>query len=440
MKKRILSAALAAALVIPFLSAPLESFAQTNSSPSAKQAQKNRAPSINGISSPTMLAVDQSGTWTVKASDPENGNLSYSVDWGDTASAKSKLSAKSSGFVQSATFTHAYSAAGTYTVVFTVMDEAGLTSKTSSTVRVGSANQNAIVITNLGGTSTKPTKAVVEWNTNIKADSAIWLNKTSPVDTTKKPHESDDDRTKEHEIELKKLDPDTTYYYIVKSTSKNSSAISKQMSFKTPPTNDNKAPKIIKVDGPDNLDVDEEGTWMLEARDPQNGSLEYSVDWGDTVNPLAKVLSKMMPAFTQTSTFTHTYDEAGTYTITFKVRSENGKTAQKTVTVEVEEDEADTTAPVISDIEVDDIESDEATIEWETNEDADSAIFYSTSSPVVIGNAGTVEVGSTELDTDHSLTADNLTASTTYYVLVRSKDSSGNTKTSSQISFTTAGM
>ncbi len=43
----------------------------------------NQPPVISGVSGPTTLRVGETGTWTVQASDPENGTLSYSVIWGD---------------------------------------------------------------------------------------------------------------------------------------------------------------------------------------------------------------------------------------------------------------------------------------------------------------------------------------------------------------------
>lgn len=89
----------------------------------------NRPPVINGTTAPSSLKVGETGTWTVRASDPENGPLSYSVDWGDNGIYANNLS-------QTSTFTHSYNSFGTYTVRFTVTDSAGLTAQTSMTVSV----------------------------------------------------------------------------------------------------------------------------------------------------------------------------------------------------------------------------------------------------------------------------------------------------------------
>jgi hypothetical protein len=72
------------------------------------------------------------GSWSVIAQDPEGGSLSYSIDWGDSSSLAKSV-------VQTSSFSHAYYSVGTYTVTITVTDSQGASTKTSSTVRVGTA-------------------------------------------------------------------------------------------------------------------------------------------------------------------------------------------------------------------------------------------------------------------------------------------------------------
>ncbi len=109
---------------------------------SSSSVSNSQTPVISGIDAPTSLTVNQTGTWTVHATDPLNGTLNYSVDWGDvvnpTAAYVSGIA--SPQFNQSTTFTHSYSSAGTYTVTFTVRNSSGLQAQTSSTVVVGSSN------------------------------------------------------------------------------------------------------------------------------------------------------------------------------------------------------------------------------------------------------------------------------------------------------------
>jgi len=97
----------------------------------------NLAPVVHGITGPTSLNVNQTGTWRVRASDPQNQDLMYQINWGDQASygAQARYSADA-GFVQNSAFTHQYSQPGTYTVSITVMNSAGKTAQTTTTVRV----------------------------------------------------------------------------------------------------------------------------------------------------------------------------------------------------------------------------------------------------------------------------------------------------------------
>jgi PKD repeat protein len=93
------------------------------------QSTSTQPPVITGGTFPTTLQVNQTGAWSVSAYDPQNGSLSYAVDWGDNAP-------KPAYVTQTTAFTHSYSAAGNYTVKFTVTNSAGLTAQTSATVQV----------------------------------------------------------------------------------------------------------------------------------------------------------------------------------------------------------------------------------------------------------------------------------------------------------------
>ena len=97
----------------------------------------NLPPVINGITAPTALNVGQIGTWTVQASDPQNGQLHYGVDWGDSP-APIKGTAFTASAQQVSTFTHSYSTSGTYTVKFQVSNDSSQVTSTSATVQVGS--------------------------------------------------------------------------------------------------------------------------------------------------------------------------------------------------------------------------------------------------------------------------------------------------------------
>jgi len=96
-------------------------------------------PTISVVSSPQTLKINETGKWTITASDSSGGNLSYSVKWGDE-------NYKSSGTPvfslekdkQNTKFRHSYSKAGIYTPTFTVTNESGGSAQTSISVNVGS--------------------------------------------------------------------------------------------------------------------------------------------------------------------------------------------------------------------------------------------------------------------------------------------------------------
>ncbi|MEK7621941.1 MAG: PKD domain-containing protein [Patescibacteria group bacterium] len=113
----------------------------------------NRPPVISGINGPTTLNLNQTGTWTVNASDPENGTLNYSVIWGDeqpiAAPALSPL--WNIPVQQTASFTHTYSTAGTYYPKFKVTDNAGQSNSASLSVVVGQNSPSSITVTSPNG-------------------------------------------------------------------------------------------------------------------------------------------------------------------------------------------------------------------------------------------------------------------------------------------------
>src|SRR3989338_5042903 len=109
----------------------------------------NLFPIIDGGSGPVSLSVNETGSWSVKAHDPENGALSYSVDCGDTTQTgvgHTVPLAPAAPILQTSTFTHRYANNGSYTVKFTVTDNAGLNAQSSITVQVGNTQPSITVL------------------------------------------------------------------------------------------------------------------------------------------------------------------------------------------------------------------------------------------------------------------------------------------------------
>ena len=94
---------------------------------------------------------------------------------------------------------------------------------------------------------------------------------------------------------------------------------------------------------------------------------------------------------------------------------------------------ADTTAPVITDIQVSSITNSGATITWTTNESASSTVEYGTTPSFGSSTASSTMV------TSHSVALTGLSGSTTYYFRVKSSDAAANTQTSVTNTFLTSG-
>ncbi len=135
---------------------------------SSNPTNTGNAPVISGVDAPTMLSINQTGTWTIRATDPLNGMLSYAVDWGDNTILPQGMagSMPASYITQTTTFTHSYSNAGTYVVIFTVRNSSGQQVQTTSTIVVtGSNTAGPLQITspNGGEVWTRGTVQMIKW-------------------------------------------------------------------------------------------------------------------------------------------------------------------------------------------------------------------------------------------------------------------------------------
>lgn len=403
----------------------------------ASAETNNLGPVVNGITAPTVLKVGEVGTWTVKASDPQNGSLSYSVNWDDASimpmSQKSKLA-----IVQSSTFTHNYANKGNYKVTFIVSNNAGLTTTSTVTVHVYEVDQivNAPVISNLTATSLRTNRATINWVTDVRSTSKIWYSKTTPVDTSVKENISQKNRVLKHKIELKKLEQNTKYYVVVKSTNSAGVTISSEISFVTLATTDNNTPVISSITGPTTVVVGGTATETVKVFDQRNSSLSYSVDWGDADTSTKSIATLARPIFVQSATFSHVYNSVGIYNATFTVENSAGKKVSSSIKISVTPASVDVATPVISMIETRTGNS-SSTISWTTNELATSQIFYSKITPLDVNSASTVSIVDNAFATKHSLNIPGLAKSTLYHFIIKSTDAANNTAISSESAFMT---
>jgi peptidoglycan hydrolase-like protein with peptidoglycan-binding domain len=140
-------------------------------------ASNTNAPVIQNISGPTSLTVNTAGTWIVSITNSAAVQYStVSMDWGDavygaTISAQQQIFNTGS---QSATFTHAYSQSGTYTIRAKVSNAYG-TNTSSVTVQVNGSNTGTGIpqITSINPTYGRVGTQITIYGTNFSGDTTV---------------------------------------------------------------------------------------------------------------------------------------------------------------------------------------------------------------------------------------------------------------------------
>lgn len=284
------------------------------------------------------------------------------------------------------------------------------------------------------------TSAVINWSTDENANSTVWYSTESSV-TLSSPTllVTDNALTQDHSLLLSSLSASTTYYYVIVSEDDaGNSTASSEGSFTTasePAPGDTTAPELSNIhaqattteaDISWNTNELADSTVYYSVTTPVDPASADKVESGGFVTDHLETLNGL--------TASTTYY----YLVVSSDASGNSATSSEQsfdTTLEPEpEPPADTTEPVISNISTD-ATTTEATITWDTDEDADSTLFISDATPVDPDTATKVVNGT--LVTSHSLTPTGLTPVTTYYYFLVSTDGSGNTATSSEQSFDT---
>jgi hypothetical protein len=115
----------------------------------------NLPPVISGVSGPTTLKINEAGTFSVNAYDPENKTLYYLIKWGDEpkyfALDYQGAVAETTVTTQKSSYTHSYAKSGTYTINIEVSDDWGNTAKSSLTVKVADGVVNVLKVTSPNG-------------------------------------------------------------------------------------------------------------------------------------------------------------------------------------------------------------------------------------------------------------------------------------------------
>jgi peptidoglycan hydrolase-like protein with peptidoglycan-binding domain len=306
----------------------------------------NRVPLIKEVSGPTTIDKDESGTWTVRASDPQNGSLRYSVRWGDENNARAlEASAPSSlAKIQTATFTHTYASEGNYQATFTVTDDQGYSASRSLLIRVGNASSDSRQVTvkmpNGGERWLAGSAETIGWGlSNNASGESVDLYLYSENNGGRYVLDRDISGTRYNWIVATDINdrriPAGQYRVQICLEGSNTCDTSNSAFTIYDKNNGNRPPTLNGVSGPTVLGLNKVGTWSVRATDPEGGELRYSVDWGDTKKLETRLLTLSSASAIQTSTFTHSYAQRGTYTVRFQVTDSSGAVADSSMTVQI---------------------------------------------------------------------------------------------------------
>lgn len=307
----------------------------------------------------------------------------------------------------------------------------------------------------LGGTTTPPTPDItaptvssvtsspsstgvfVTWKTDERSSSRFYYSSTTPVNASSPttPSFSDNNLTKEHVVNLNTLSSATAYYFIIVSKDlAGNTSTSSQFSFTTLAVADVTPPVISNIVGSSISTTGATITWT--TNETSNSKLYYSTTLPiDFVSAATKTDSSMTASHSLVLT---ELVASTTYYFAVESKDASGNTATSSALFFTTAAPNDTTAPLISNINSSAVGSTTATIGWSTNESSNSKIYYGTESPLSLSATTTLTFADGVLVTSHSLSLSSLTASTTYRYVVESRDTAGNTATSSENSFSTS--
>ena len=280
---------------------------------------------ISAIDGPANLETGEEGTWSVHVESDGESNLQYSVKWGDEGWSPLRLFSADETVQSSATFTHTYTNEGTYYPEFKVMDEEGNEVSSTTTVVVGDGEDNEVPhITALAPLSVEAGATVTITGHGFDEDSTVAVGTTSALNV---------DVVSSTSITFEAPDLTlATYAVTVTDNDGTSNAVDLEIV-------DNGKVTISGVSAPVKLQVGEEGTWTVQAATNSSGNLTYSVDWGES--SMARLMMSDDSMTQASATFTHTYNNEGTYYPTFTVTDEEGHTASVGASVVVEETDTD---------------------------------------------------------------------------------------------------
>jgi hypothetical protein len=276
-------------------------------------------------------------------------------------------------------------------------------------------------ISGVQATGITTTGATIGWTTNEASDSQVEYGTTTAYGSSTALNAA---FVTSHSQGLSGLSPGTLYHYRVKSKDATSNlATSGDFTFTTT-TPDTTPPTISNVQATGITTSGATITWTTdEAADTQ---VEYGLTtaYGSSTTLNTTLVTSHSQALSGLSASTLYH-----YRVKSKDAAGNPATsADFTFTTAA----ADTTPPVISNVQATGVSGSGATITWTTDEASDSQVEYGTTT--AYGSQTTLN---TALVTGHSQALSGLSPSTLYHYRVTSRDAAGNPATSGDSTFTT---
>lgn len=268
--------------------------------------------------------------------------------------------------------------------------------------------------------------AVITWVTDESANSVVAYGTTSGYGATS----SNLTLLRNHSLTLTGLSAGTGYHFQVRSADRAGNLIvSSDMTFTTTASTpvDTASPVISSVAVSNISATGATVTWTTNESADSQVSYGTTVAYGSTTTLDTSLVTSHSVVLSGLSAST-------LYNIAVRSKDASANLAVSPNVSFTTSAPADTTAPAISGISAI-VGSSTATVQWTTNENATSKVYYGSANPLILGSATTLS--SASLLTAHSLVPGGLSTSTTYYYVVESVDGASNISTSSQQSFTT---
>lgn len=273
---------------------------------------EGETPTASFVYSPANPAVAETIHFNASESaDPDGTIVSYDWDFGDGTTAAGQ------------TITHQYSSSGTYTVLLVVTDNDGNIASTTQSISVGE-NEN-------------PVASFFYSPTDPAIDEEVYFNASDSYDPdgTIVSYEWDfgDNSTDSGPTVTHRYSNSGTYTVHLRVTDNtgNTGSTTKNVTVST-----SQGPTAVFVYSPSNPEVGEDVYFNAsESTDPDGTITSYQWDFGDGSSGSGM-------------TVTHSYSDAGTYTVILTVTDDTGNQANVSKTVTVSENSAPTASFVYS--------------------------------------------------------------------------------------------